>query len=70
MKSFLRYLYARFFQKRVFKEVSFFSRELERRKFLFIQHVVQKGDLVLDVGAHAGLFSHLFATLVGKEGKI
>lgn len=70
MKAFLRYVRARFFQKRPFKEMSFFSRPTELRKILFVQSVLRQGDLVIDVGAHVGLFSHLFFRCVGESGRV
>ena len=36
----------------------------------FLKKVVQKGWKILDIGAHWGGFTLLFAHLVGKEGKV
>lgn len=36
----------------------------------FVQKIIKKGDIVIDVGAHMGYYSLLFAKLVGKEGKV
>lgn len=36
----------------------------------FVERIIKKGDIVIDVGAHMGYYSLLFAKLVGKEGKI
>jgi len=48
--------------KRVYEEGM-----IERR---FIKREVKEGDVVIDVGAHIGYFTLLFADLVGKRGKV
>jgi FkbM family methyltransferase len=41
----------------------------ERAKFL-IKHFINKGDNVIDVGSHIGLYSLYFSKIVGKNGKV
>ena len=35
-----------------------------------VKRVVKKGDVVVDVGAHVGYYSLLFAELVGEKGHV
>ena len=35
-----------------------------------VKKIIKKGDIVLDVGAHIGYFTLIFAKLVGKNGKV
>lgn len=35
-----------------------------------IKRETKEGDVVLDIGAHIGYYTLMFARLVGKEGKV
>ena len=35
-----------------------------------VENIIKNGNIVIDVGAHMGYYSLLFAKLVGKNGKI
>ena len=41
--------------------------EFRHEKF---SQVIPEGSVVLDIGAHVGGFSMMFASCVGKEGKV
>ena len=42
----------------------------ERDKVKLIKKITKKGDVILDVGAHIGYYTMLFAKIIGSEGKI
>lgn len=42
----------------------------EPETFLFFRQNLKKGDTVLDIGGHIGLFAVVTARLVGSEGKV
>jgi FkbM family methyltransferase len=42
----------------------------EKEKALFFSKLVQKGDVVFDVGAHTGYYTLLVSRLVGSKGKV
>ncbi|MEO5999784.1 MAG: FkbM family methyltransferase [Ferruginibacter sp.] len=48
----------------------FFPDNYESENFKFLFASCKKGDTVLDIGAHIGLFSAIAAKAVGSEGKI
>lgn len=48
----------------------YYEADYEPETFHFFHEYVNKGDTVLDIGAHIGLFAVLTAKLVGDEGRI
>jgi FkbM family methyltransferase len=36
----------------------------------FVKKIIQKDDVVIDIGAHIGYYTLLFSELVGKKGKV
>ena len=48
----------------------FFPDNYEHENFEFLFSSVKKGDVVLDVGAHIGLFAVIAAQTVSNEGKV
>ena len=48
----------------------YYEAEYEPETFSFFSENVKKGDIVLDIGGHIGLFAVVTARLVGSEGKV
>ena len=48
----------------------YYEAEYEPETFAFFRENVKKGDTVLDIGGHIGLFAVVTARLVGNEGKV
>lgn len=48
----------------------YYEADYEPNTFAFLRSVCREGDTILDLGAHIGLFSVLFARLVGKSGRV
>src|SRR5688572_28213430 len=48
----------------------YYEAEYEPETFAFFRQNVKKGDTVLDIGGHIGLFAVVTAKLVGSEGKV
>lgn len=48
----------------------YYEAEYEPETFAFFRENVKKGDIVLDIGGHIGLFTVVTARLVGSEGKV
>lgn len=48
----------------------YYEAEYEPETFAFFRENVKKGDAVLDIGGHIGLFAVVTARLVGNEGKV
>ena len=48
----------------------YYEAEYEPDTFAFFRENVGKGDTVLDIGGHIGLFAVVTARLVGNEGKV
>jgi FkbM family methyltransferase len=42
----------------------------EERETNLVRKLVRRGDVVLDIGAHIGYYTLLFASLVGEEGQV
>lgn len=42
----------------------------EKEQTAIVEHLVHPGDVVLDVGAHVGYYTMLFASLVGRSGRV
>jgi len=47
-----------------------FMREFEPDEVRFLQSVLKKGDVVLDIGANAGIYSLLASRIVGPAGHV
>lgn len=45
-------------------------RVFERLETAFLRTQLKPGDVCIDVGANVGYFTHLFASLVGREGRV
>ncbi len=50
--------------------LNYFSSDYETSNFLFIKNNIKKGDVILDIGAHLGLFACYAAKVINSEGKI
>ena len=50
--------------------INYFPSDYEQENFLFLKEHAGKGDIVLDIGAHIGLFATAAASLTGSEGKV
>jgi FkbM family methyltransferase len=50
--------------------INYFPSDYEQENFEFLKQHVKKGDHVLDIGAHIGLFSTIAAQLTGHKGKV
>jgi len=50
--------------------INYFPAEYEKENFEFLVQQVKKGEAVLDIGAHIGLFSVIAAQLSGSTGKV
>ncbi len=50
--------------------VNYFPSNYESENFKFLQSSVKEGDVVLDAGAHIGLFSTIAASISGANGKV
>jgi FkbM family methyltransferase len=48
----------------------YFNGLFDPHEMLFFRHYLRRGDNVIDAGANVGLYSLLFAELVGRDGKI
>ena len=48
----------------------YYEAEYEPETFEFFRENVKKGDIVLDIGGHIGLFAVVTGRLVGSEGKV
>lgn len=42
----------------------------EQNKVKILKKIINNGDIVVDVGAHIGFYTMLFAKIVGEEGKV
>lgn len=43
---------------------------VEFRKYLFAKFIIKPGDISLDIGAHIGVFSRMFSSMVGDTGRV
>jgi len=50
--------------------INYFPSGYEEENFNFLRQNVHEGDIVLDIGAHIGLFAACAATLTGSKGKV
>jgi FkbM family methyltransferase len=50
--------------------INYFPSDYENENFDFLKKHIKKGDNILDIGAHIGLFSVIAAQLTGSEGKV
>jgi FkbM family methyltransferase len=50
--------------------INYFPADYEQENFEFLKEHVKKGDRVLDIGAHIGLFATIAAKLTGNSGKL
>ncbi|HEX7905926.1 MAG TPA: FkbM family methyltransferase [Chitinophagaceae bacterium] len=48
----------------------FFSKHFEKENFSFLEKRIKTGDVIIDVGAHMGVFAVRCAQLTGKEGRV
>jgi len=53
-----------------FRLYSFYKYRTDASKLRIIRHTVQKGDWVVDVGAHIGFYTKELAKLVGPQGRV
>jgi FkbM family methyltransferase len=50
--------------------IRYFQPDYESENFSFLKSACKKGSVVLDIGAHIGLFSSIAAKIIGDTGKI
>ena len=50
--------------------INYFPSGYEQENFDFLRQQVKEGDIVLDIGAHIGLFAACAATITGRKGKV
>jgi FkbM family methyltransferase len=50
--------------------INYFPSDYEAANFHFLKQYLRKGDTVLDIGAHIGVFSSAAAILTGEKGKV
>ncbi len=50
--------------------INYFPSDYEKENFDFLKKHVNEGDIVLDIGAHIGLFSVIASRLTGPTGKV
>lgn len=48
----------------------FLDEEYEQEIFDIAKEYVKKDDIVLDIGAHQGIYTTLFSSLIGENGKV
>lgn len=48
----------------------FFSKHFEKENFSFLEERIKTGDVIIDVGAHMGVFAVRCAQLAGKKGRV
>jgi FkbM family methyltransferase len=68
--SFTRHSYRIFLTKSPVAMVMFGYKDEERQEEIFGKQVIQKNDIVIDIGANIGTFSLAVASLVGETGKV
>lgn len=49
---------------------NYFESNYEADNFSFLAASVEKGDVIIDIGAHIGLFATIAAQVVGKNGQV
>lgn len=52
------------------KYIRYFPSDYEQENFSFLKSVCREGAVVLDIGAHIGLFSAIAAKVTGDSGKV
>lgn len=53
------------------KQIFYFGRyEIEKRETVFWQKIIQKNDVILDIGANIGYYSLMASKRIGEKGKI
>ncbi len=50
--------------------INYFPSDYEHENFEFLKQHINKGDYILDIGAHIGLFSVIAAQITGQKGKV
>ena len=60
--------YSREFQNK--SNFDYYNSTADERQKILIKHFVKKGDQVIDIGSHIGLYSLFLSKLVGKNGKV
>jgi FkbM family methyltransferase len=48
----------------------YFTGYYEKNETLYMERAIQKGDIVLDIGANFGWYTTLFSKLVGERGQV
>lgn len=48
----------------------YFEADYEKENIGFLKRVIKPGDVIIDIGAHLGLFSVISSQLAGKAGKV